>query len=138
MLPVFVDWHNQVLHTLLILNLNFDLMYRYMKKTKMFMYSFGPNSMEKKMIFTKIILTTSSVILTWYLKQVVLDMKSIWVLILFDLQVEFLVRGKSSFVDLLFLHHCIFWKESVPYHIVNVIHPLNGFNRWREKLQQHA
>lgn len=37
-----------------------------MKKTKMFMYSFGPNSMEKKMIhvFTKIILTTSSVILT--------------------------------------------------------------------------
>lgn len=50
-------------------------------------------------------------------------------LILFDLQVEFLVRGKSSFVDLLFLHHCIFWKESVPYHIVNVIHPLNGFNR---------
>lgn len=35
-----------------------------MKKTKMFMYSFGPNSMEKKMIFTKIILTTNSVILT--------------------------------------------------------------------------
>lgn len=34
-----------------------------MKKIKMFMYSFGLNFMEKKMIFIKIILIISSVIL---------------------------------------------------------------------------